>query len=297
MPIIVDGHEHWRFIDSFYYGDYLTHGYTNADYSIERHSQAFYELNIITRGSGTHYFGERTYPAVMGDVFIIPPNILHGYDGGRGFDVYHLLLSPEFMQKNSLSLARLSAYSTLFHIDPLMRKRVSDRLHLHLSEVDFTEIKGYLDRMEAVDESERVCDGILSEALAVIIITRLCEIYARTEGEREDEAVDRGFMRSIAHVYEHYASDISVDALVKMAQMSRTAYLTKFHRVTGTTPARLQAELRVERAKQLLADRTKSLTQIAAEVGCYDTSHLIRLFRRVTGRSPSEYRAGLASGD
>ena len=90
MPIKIDEHDHWRIIDSFYYGDYVTHGYTNTNYEEDKHSQAFYEINIITRGEGVHHFGEKIYPARRGDVFIIPPNILHGYDGGAGFDQKHL---------------------------------------------------------------------------------------------------------------------------------------------------------------------------------------------------------------
>jgi len=293
MPIRIDDHDHWRLQDSFYYGDYVTHGYTNANYSVEKHSQAFYELNIITRGSGTHWFGERTYPAIKGDVFIIPPNILHGYDGGEGFDVYHLLLSPSFMQKNSLSLSRLSAYSTLFHIDPMMRERVSDNLHLHLCDRDFDDVNVFLEQMEAIDESERICDGILSEAFATVVITKLCEVYARLDRERTEDDADSNFVKSLSYIYENYSRDITIDELVKMANMSRTAYLTKFKRVTGTTPGRLQAQIRIEAAKQLLCDPTRSLGQIAAEVGCYDTSHLVRLFKRTLGISPTEYRTSI----
>ena len=293
MPIKVNGLDHWRVIDSFYYGDYITHGYTNTNYAEERHSQAFYEINIITRGTGIHYFGERTYPARRGDVFIIPPNILHGYDGGDGFDVYHLLLSPAFMQKNSTNLMRLSAYSTLFHIDPMMRERVSDKLHLHLFGEDFEEVYAHLSQMEAIDNGTSIADGIMSEALATIVITKLCEVCGRTKGAESDSEGDGDFLASISYLYEHYNESISTDTLVKMARMSRTAYLAKFKRVTGTTPGKFVAERRVEVAKDLLSDPSRSLAKIAAEIGCFDTSHFIRLFLQHTGMTPSEYRAKL----
>ena len=293
MPIKINGLDHWRPIDSFYYGEYVTHGYINANYAEDRHSQAFYEINIITRGSGTHYFGEKTYPAKRGDVFIIPPNILHGYDGGAGFDVYHLLLSPSFMQKNSTSLMRLPTYSTLFHIDPMMRERVSDKLHLHLSGDDFEEVYAHLRQMEAIDKGTSVADGIMSEALATIVITKLCEVCKSTQRKESDPVFDDGFIASISYLYEHYYENVSIDALVKMARMSRTAYLSKFKRVTGTTPGKFVAQRRVETAKELLSDRQRSLASIAAAIGCFDTSHFIRLFLQYTGMTPSDYRAKL----
>ena len=290
MPIKINGLDHWRPIDSFYYGDYVTHGYTNTDYAEDRHSQAFYEINVITRGTGTHYFGERTYPAKKGDVFIIPPNILHGYDGGIGFDVYHLLLSPSFMQKNFTNLMRLPNYSTLFHIDPMMRERVSDRLHLHLSGTDFDEVYAHLCEMESVDHGASVADEIMSEALATIVIAKLCEVHGRTYQSVLDTEGDGELLTSISYLYEHYNERVNSADLLKMAKMSRTAYLAKFKRVTGTTPGKFVAQRRVEVAKNLLSDPSRSLAKIASEIGCFDTSHFIRLFSQYTGMTPSEYR-------
>ena len=293
MPIKINGLDHWRPIDSFYYGDYITHGYTNTDYAEDRHSQAFYEINIITRGTGTHHFGEKTYPATRGDVFIIPPNILHGYDGGVGFDVYHLLLSPSFMQKNSTNLMRLPSYSTLFHIDPMMRERVSDKLHLHLSGADFDEVCAHLVEMESIDHGSSVADGIMSEALATIVIAKLCDVHGKTYSYVLDTEGDGELLASISYLYEHYNEKVNIDDLLKMARMSRTAYLAKFKRVTGTTPGKFVAQRRVEVAMDLLSDPSRSLARIAAEIGCFDTSHFIRLFSQHTGMTPSEYRTSL----
>jgi len=290
MPIKNGKYFHWRVMDSFPPQEaYITHGYTNTDYSEDLHSQAFYELNIITRGDGVHYFGDKTYPAVKGDVFIIPPNILHGYEGGSGFDVFHLLLSPTFMQKNSASLERLSAYSTLFHIDPLMRERVSDDLHLRLNE-RLEEIYPFLEQMELIDNNPTVANCILSDSLATIVITKLCAFYSESHRFEPDGKVPDNFVKSLSYIYEHYNEHIELDELVRMSNMSRTAFITRFKKVTGSSPIRFQAIRRVEIAKQMLADKNMTISSIATEVGCYDTSHFVRLFHQLTGMSPSEYR-------
>ena len=85
------------------------------------------------------------------------------------------------------------------------------------------------------------------------------------------------------------------DDLLKVARMSRTAYLDKFKRVTGTTPGKFIAARRVEIAKDLLADQSVSLGKIAAIIGCFDTSHFIRLFSKHTGVTPTEYRQSLTA--
>ena len=56
------------------------------DYEIGMHEQEFYEINLITKGEGMHYIDDSRIKAEVGDVFIIPPKISHGYLGGKDFD-------------------------------------------------------------------------------------------------------------------------------------------------------------------------------------------------------------------
>ena len=293
MPIKINNHDYWRIEDSFNYGFYITHGYTNRNYTEDKHSQAFYEINLITKGAGMHHFGEHTYPASIGDVFIIPPGILHGYDGGDGFDVYHLLLSADFMRKNFFSLMRLNAFSTIFHIEPLLRERVSDALHLKLDKEEFLCVKEYLSKMENIDKSDTVSDAIMSEAFATIILTILCESYSKQKSINEKDDNDSNFISTLSYIFNHYKDTITLDTLVRMAKMSRTSYIERFKSLTGTSPGRFIADCRVQMAKQFLADSQKSLVEVASDIGCYDVSHFVKLFKRITGLSPTEFRKNL----
>ena len=74
--------------------------YVMRDYSIGMHIQDFFEINIVTRGYGMHYIGEGCAAASVGDVFIIPPHVRHGYTGGKGFDVSHFIVSDGFIKHN-----------------------------------------------------------------------------------------------------------------------------------------------------------------------------------------------------
>ena len=83
---------------------------------------------------------------------------------------------------------------------------------------------------------------------------------------------------------------IAIAELSEIARMSRTAYTVKFKRVTGTSPGKFQSHYRVELAKNLLSETLLPISQIAAEVGCFDTSHLVRIFSSECGVTPTEYR-------
>ena len=45
---------------------YLVHGFPRCNYSIDMHVQDFFEINIITKGSGMHYIENQRLPARQG---------------------------------------------------------------------------------------------------------------------------------------------------------------------------------------------------------------------------------------
>jgi transcriptional regulator GlxA family with amidase domain len=64
----------------------------------------------------------------------------------------------------------------------------------------------------------------------------------------------------------------------------------RFKAATGTTLIEHVQNLRVEEAKQLLETQQISVDEISAEVGYEDPAFFRRLFKRLTGLTPSEYR-------
>ena len=267
----------------------LARGFVEKNYRRNMHTQGFYEVNIVLSGSATHTIGEREITVKAGDTFIIPPNVPHSYDGGEGFDVYHILISPKFLEKNSAELQLLPAFSALFRVDPLMREKTSAKLHFRLTEEEISELSPALDRLTLHTAETGTESAILTNCEALSLIVRLCTAYNKREKPSADSE-DEAFQRSISYIYENSSRHITIEELSAIARMSRTAYTVKFKRVTGTSPGKFQTQYRVEQAKTMLTETTLPISQIAAEVGCFDTSHLIRIFSAETEITPSEYR-------
>lgn len=268
----------------------LSRGFTERDYFIKTHTQRFYEINIVLKGTGVHFFGEQSIKVGVGDTFIVPPNAPHSYEGGQGFDVYHLLLHPKYLEKNSASLSALPTFSSLFRVDPLLREKNAGDLHLKLSEAEIKSLSPHLNNLVSLENKADAVTAIVSDSVAMIIIATLCSLYEQKTPNAPDVSEDKSFASSLAYIYEHFSEVITVDTLCRIAKMSRTAYLTKFKRVTGTTPTALQNAHRIEIAKSLLLETSAPVSEISANIGCYDTSHFIRLFKKETGLTPSRYR-------
>ena len=280
--IIEDLNKHYTVKEVFKSPILAVRGFVEENYSKGLHSQEFYEVNIVLRGSAVHKIGEREITVGAGDTFIIPPSVLHGYNGGEGFDVYHLLISPHYLEKNSAELKLLPAFSALFRIDPLMREKTSARLHFVLDENELASLMPTLNGLTEHSSRSGAENAIIAGGEALIVIARLCAIYeSRGVESAPNEGEDEAFLASIAYIYEHFDKKLTVDMLSRIAQMSRTSYIARFKRVTGMPPARFQRQYRATVARQMLADGTMTEAEIAQAVGCYDTSHLIRMLAGV----------------
>ncbi len=81
-------------------------------------------------------------------------------------------------------------------------------------------------------------------------------------------------------------------ATVAKAVNTSTFYFCKlFKRATGLTFTAYVARVRIEKAKTLLLDPNRRVSEIAYEAGFQSLTHFNRVFRAIVGQSPSNYRA------
>jgi AraC family transcriptional regulator len=99
--------------------------------------------------------------------------------------------------------------------------------------------------------------------------------------------------RVAAYIEERVADNIPLATLAELARLSPYHFSRSFKHSFGMPPHRYHANRRIERAKQLLANRELSVTAIALDVGFSETSTFTAAFHRLTGQTPSCYRRNL----
>ena len=102
--------------------------------------------------------------------------------------------------------------------------------------------------------------------------------------------------KSVVYLNEHYAENVTVDELAKIAHYSPAQFRRLFHSLTQMSPASYIVNVRVNAAKTLLATTNRRISDIAADVGFFDHSHFIRMFKRIVGKTPAKYRKSRLGG-
>jgi AraC family transcriptional regulator len=83
---------------------------------------------------------------------------------------------------------------------------------------------------------------------------------------------------------------LSLERLASVAGMDLFRFARAFKQSTGSSPHRYVLEARIMRAKELLRDRTISITEIAYRTGFASPSHFSVTFRRITNIAPRDFR-------
>jgi transcriptional regulator GlxA family with amidase domain len=83
---------------------------------------------------------------------------------------------------------------------------------------------------------------------------------------------------------------LELEALAETVSLSKFHFIKKYKELTGTTPINHFIHLKVERACHLLDVTTKSINEISFAVGYEDAYYFSRIFKKIMGVSPSQYR-------
>lgn len=98
-------------------------------------------------------------------------------------------------------------------------------------------------------------------------------------------------LRVIAHIHDHPAGDLSLDALAEVAAMSRFHWHRVFRAVTGETCAQAVRRVRLNRAAFWLVHTDWPVAEVGARAGYPAAASFARAFAEAYGTPPAAFRA------
>ena len=99
--------------------------------------------------------------------------------------------------------------------------------------------------------------------------------------------------RAKSFIKEHQTEDISLGDVADSVNTSTFYFCKMFKKSTGLNFTDYLSRVRVEKAKNLLLNPNLRISEIAYEVGFQSLTHFNRVFRKLVGQSPTQYRQKL----
>jgi len=100
-------------------------------------------------------------------------------------------------------------------------------------------------------------------------------------------------IRAKEYIHEHQTEELSLGQVAKAVNTSTFYFCKMFKKVTGINFTDYLSRVRIEKSKNLLLNPNLRVSEIAFEVGFQSLTHFNRVFKKILGQSPTEYRAQL----
>jgi AraC family transcriptional regulator len=221
--------------------------------------------------------GQRQHEQVgCGNMSIAPANVLHQVCWDRDADFILLSLEPTYLAQIAHEL-----------IDP-------DRAELipHFTQFDPLIYQIGLS-LQAELKSSGLGDRLFVDSLATALGIHLLRNYAlspQSIRNYPDGLPKYRLQLAIDYIDTHLGEELSLDAIASAVGMSQSYFCRLFKQSIGLAPYQYVIQQRVGRAKLLLKQPARSISDIALECGFASQGHLNLHFKRLVGVTPREFR-------
>ncbi len=250
----------------------------------ESHSHAYYTVTALLAGRLQITIGARAFALTEGQLALTNANEPHAASGQR-FEFVSIGISPTLINEwvTELGLTRAAA-------EIVFRSSVvTDEIIITMTRSITNEIvKDEIGRSEMLETLIRQLTIHLLRAH--LTVRKSPQIELSRAG-----LVDRRLRRAVEFMHDNFGRELALEEIAAAAYLSEFHFARLFKQIIGTTPHVYLANLRIEKARKLLAETAIPIIEIAAMVGYHSQSHFTKIFKSVTGLTPKAYRESHSS--
>jgi AraC family transcriptional regulator len=150
-------------------------------------------------------------------------------------------------------------------------------------------VQALLSELQAGGPGDELMGDLLGRAIALHFLR--CHSNLAPAGLEGPNKIAVGRLRRVLdHMHAHLDEALSLAELARLSGLSPSQFARGFRETVGRAPHRYPSDLRIERARELLENTEKSVTDIGPVCGFAQPSHFATTFRKRVGMSPRAWR-------
>lgn len=229
-------------------------------------------LIYCIQGSGQFSVDHCTHQVNSGDLLLLPSGVAHAYQASdnQPWSIYWVHFSGqksiEFMQyiktQNDSLVIRVGVNSSLIHNFDML--------------------------LESLQSSINISSFIHAANMLRQILTHIPLLRPLAKAQQIAHQFDLERVHATMQANLHNSLDL--DTLAASVNLSKFHFIKKYKEITNTTPINYFIHLKIERACHLLDISAKTIKEISFNLGYEDTYYFSRIFKKIMGVSPKQYR-------
>ena len=244
------------------------------------------ELVYVNGGSGKRHIGSHLSYFHDGELVLIGPNLPHQGFTNRlsGHKAETVVQWPEgFLGEGFFNIQEMAAIKRMFELS---------RMGLSFSGSTKMTLGTKVERLINMSHFNRIM-----ELLSILHELAISDEYTALNAQGfllQVEAQDNDRINMVFnYVREHFQEHIALSEISELVSMTEPSFCRCFKKLTSKTFVQFVNEYRLVHSSKLLAEKKISITQVCYESGFGNFSHFNKQFKAFSGKSPSEYRAGM----
>ncbi len=249
------------------------------------HNHTGFEITVVNSGSGTYSTDNGIYPMSAGDVFVFSSNEFHCITqvGENGLKLTNLHFEPRYLwgdSENSFSEENINM--CFFH-----SKDFKNRITANASKTLLTYMEGIKNEITLKPIEYR----LKVKSLLNLFLISLVRDFGYLDKDTSVSSIHlKNLQNILTFIDEHFTQRISLEQLADKAGMSPNYFSSFFKKISGINLWDYINNKRINYALNLLRNSNKNILEIAMLCGFNNTTHFNKMFKRVSGMTPTEYR-------
>lgn len=252
------------------------------------HKHTAFEISCILSGSGLYKTSDELYHFHAGDIFLYSTNEIHYIvEIFDDCDILNLHFEPRFIWSPGNDLFDSKYLNIFFNRNESFENRLKQNENTAVIRQLLLEIER--------EFNEKLPDYELM--VKVKVLTILVALGRGFNFSLPQKSISQSrsqhllqLDKALAYIDNNLSSDIDLNTIAKTAHMSRSYFSTIFKEMNGLTPWEYIINKRVELAAHYLTSTNLSILDIACKCGFNNTANFNHAFKKVTQKSPSDFR-------
>lgn len=248
------------------------------------------EISYVKKGTGKYYVENREVYVEAGDIIIInniEPHYLEVFNEGMYQPV--IIFNPSLICSNN----KLSFDYN--YLQPFFDRGTDFPNKLSSNDPFTEEIMSELIQIENEYENKSEAYQLIIKSILLTIMAKLIRKYISSDKNTANFANKRINLIKVQEVMEYinsnFSENITLDGISSKFYLSPQYFSTIFKRLTGINFLDYLNNTRINHALSLLQNTDKKIVTVAGDCGFNNTNHFNNTFKKITGKTPSEFRA------
>ena len=243
------------------------------DNMIKSHYHNYYELYFLEDGERYRMLQDDRYVMHPKELILFSPYVLHRSYGDENIPFRRLVL---YLHRDEIECRQLQealdSGNGMYHPDP----RMWQNLHRFLEALLCNQ-----------EDSSELAQAYRHTILNMLLFSIVFQVQRQEPARKEDSY---RMSQIISYIHRHYQEDICLKELARRFYISPYYLCREFKRHTNSTVIQYVNTTRIMNAQRKFMETDKNITEICNETGFSNLTHFNRVFKAVTGMTPSGYR-------